>query len=261
MRLGNTFARRRRLGPLSALALIGISIAVIACGQSSNQCALAPNCPTPSVTTMVTSSPTRPSPVPPNWRLALSDPLTDRNSAHEWDIGADGLGTDRELTEKGYRLTAPANGNIEGLANNPQDTFTDFIYQVTVSIQSGTTGDGGGAGLIFRSDEDGNDYSFTMDVNGGWSLERYQNSDPPLSTVLKDGSEADPIFRTGFGQTNIIMVAVVGNTITPYINNHALASASDNLIRRGLVGVAVNGSTAPAAAVFSDARVWIPPTG
>ncbi len=256
---------------IEGLAAVIILSMFVACGESPAPCALAPSCASATATVRptttaapITPTPSRvpvlPSPVPPNWRLALDDAFTDNNSISEWDIGVDDPGTNREFTSEGYRLTAPKNGVIEGLANNPRDTFTDFFFQATMTIESGTTDNGGGAGLVFRSDEDGSDYSFTMDVNGDWSVERYQNTSPPHLKSLKDGTAVRPLFATGFGQKNILTVEVVGNTITVFVNNNALATMSDSLIHQGQLGLTVNGGQATAAvAVFTDARVWIPP--
>lgn len=224
----------------------------------SGNSAAAASSPTVTVCREVTCAPAV---VRSTWLVQLSDSLQSNNAGNMWDLGPDPdePGTNRFFSGGSYHLRAPAGKNIEGLANKPEDNFTDFYVQVTRTILAGTTDENGGAGLLVRSDDSGSDYVYSFDAMGNCTFDLYQSQTDKTSVLQECASS---YFKKGYGQANVLGLMAVGNRFILYVNDHAVAPQPqpNSAIGGGLLGFEVDAGISDAAeASYANVGVWTPP--
>lgn len=208
-------------------------------------------------TTSTTSTPptlSKPRWVPLQWQLRLQDSLQS-NECETWICGPDDTGTNRTFSSEGYELSTPANGSIQGTNNKPANTFSNFYYQATVIIKSGTN-DSGDVGLVFRLDDKDSDYIFDFDSSGDWELS-YYNTPTDKEKLLGQGTSTT--FNQGTKASNVLGVLAVANAFTLYVNGNELATVTDpnHRVSGKQIGFEVDAGTSVSAdAVFSDVEVW-----
>ena len=107
--------------------------------------------------------------------------------------------------------------------------------------------------VVFRADVNNNNfYDFEVCQDGSYYLALYSNGNGKYVIQPKNSSS----IKTGLNQDNIVAVVAQGKSITLYINNQNLSTATDSSFSSGsvgLVGDAVNGSTDVA---YAFAKVW-----
>jgi len=91
-------------------------------------------------------------------------------------------------------------------------SFSDFAFQVNMTIVTGSARDGGG--LVFRSSSN-SFYRLRIGVDGSYDLVNQNN------TVASGSSSA---IKTGLNRTNVITVVAQGQHIYMYVNKQLIAS-------------------------------------
>ena len=112
-------------------------------------------------------------------------------------------------------------------------------------------------GIVFRvNNTNSTFYDFLLGQDGSYTLTRYTS----VSTlqVLKNGDPATPVsaIHTGTGQTNLIAVVAISNTLTLYVNHQQIATVNDSTYSQGQLGFAVENDGHPTEVAFQNARVW-----
>jgi hypothetical protein len=219
--------------------------------------------PTPSITapTSITSTAVPPaqsstlvsSLIPAGQQPVINDPLKDNAQGYQWDIDNSATGS-CNFVQGHYLLTAPAGSNGEGCNTEASNSvFSNFVYQIQMTILSGVDNSQAGAGPIFRVNTSGSgqQYQVTFDEKGDWDVETdVQN--------LSGASCANPCpnFHQGFGQPNIITIRASGSSIQIQINGYPLGSYTDSTYSTGYIGVQLTPGTDNGSVAFSNVRVW-----
>jgi len=188
-----------------------------------------------------------PDPYPPGGgMLALLDPLRDNSQGNNWDTTANCA-----FTGGAYHVSAP-NVHVFVSCAAKSTNFSNFAYEVQMQIIKGDVG-----GIIFRADTTHNThYLFNVTDTGNYEL------------LLCSGNTCHDIIATassiaihnGLNQANLVAVVAIGNTITLYVNNQKIASATDSTYSHGAIGVAANAFATnghPTEVVFSNAKAWM----
>lgn len=112
-------------------------------------------------------------------------------------------------------------------------TYTNIAAQVATTLVDGP--ESAAAGLIFRYQDNKNFYMFNVSDNGQYNLEVRKND---AMTTLIDWTPSTTIKNKG--ETNVLRVETVDNTITLYINGTKLETTTDNTFNKGQLAIAVN---------------------
>ena len=177
---------------------------------------------------------------PPFTILALNDPLS-TNSASGWNEVSE-----CQFTSAGYQVSiAQAGYYQECLATSTN--FSDFAYQVTMTIAQGDCG-----GLVFRAVDAQNYYILYVCQNGQYQSARYVKNVNTGSTSLTTSSA----IHTGLHQVNTVAVVVQGDTFNFYVNGQHIYSVTDTTFTHGAVGVVANDNTSPTTVDYTNALVW-----
>lgn len=201
-----------------------------------------------------TTSPTNSPLIPAGQAPVINDPLKDNSGGYQWDTGSFSGGS-CNFVQGQYQVTAPA-GATNGVgcsAESSNSKFSNFVYQIQMTILTGVDNDQAGAGVIFRVNTagTGQQYQVLFDVAGNWSV----------ATDAKDLSGGNcanpcPYFHTGANHPNIITVRAAGNSIQVQINGYMLGSYTDNTYTSGFIGVQVDPGTDNGSVAFSNVQVW-----
>jgi len=228
----NTETMNRRPGFATALLLVGLAVLVAVGG---------------SVAFFYITRSNQQSPYPAYGTLALDDPLSDNSQGHFWSVGGDPSGT-CDFTGGAYHVKAIQPNNGKGCVANT--SFSDFAYQIQMTIIKGDAGD-----IIFRDDTKGNGYYFFINQDGQYEFGIYNCSgDNCKSNALRNGSSA--AINTGLNQSNLVAVVASGTTIELYVNHQKIDSVSDSSYSQGEIGVVAYDVNSPTEVVFSNAKVW-----
>lgn len=199
--------------------------------------------PTPTQA-VATSTPT-PIPTPTQQAsngLVLNDPLTAQD-ANQWDVMTYAGGGGCSFTGGAYEASMPQIGHFASCMAQATN-FSDFTYQVQMTILSGTDRDGGG--LIFRSNTK-EQYRLRVGTNGSFDLVDQER------TLVSSSNSA---IKTGLNQTNVLKVVASGSSISLYANGQFLAKVNDTASSSGQIGLMAIGFTDPTTVAFSNAQVW-----
>ncbi len=198
----------------------------------------------PTPTPQLVSTPTPiPTPTPQaSGGPALSDPLTGQD-ANQWDVLNFAGGGGCSFTGGAYHASMPQIGHFASCMARATN-FSNFTYQVQMTIFSGTSTDGGG--LIFRSNTN-EQYRFRVGTDGSYDL-----VDP--TQTLTSGSS--PAIKTGLNQTNVLKVVARGGNISLYVNGQFIARVNDSSSSSGQIGLMAVAFTNPTNVAFSNAQVW-----
>ena len=190
--------------------------------------------PTPTAAPQTTNSPAG--------VLTLDDTLSTPN-ANKWDVFTySGNVGGCSYTDGAYHATMKQAGTVS-LCTAHATNFSNFTYQVNMTILSGTASDGGG--LIFRS-ASGKSYRFRVSTDGSFDLVADH-------TLIASSSSA---IKTGLNQTNVLKVKAQDTTISIYVNNVLLANITNSASSTGTIGVFAVDFTQPTDVAFSNAQVW-----
>lgn len=189
-----------------------------------------------------------PNPYPPNTgTLALIDPLKDNTGGNKW---SETSGSDGSCGFNGgaYHVadTAP-NFFVYCVAENT--SFSDFAYQVTMTIDKGDCG-----GIVFRVDLNTNSfYHFVVCQSGVMLLSVYSNNNSGKVLIQAKASSA---IQTGLNAQNVIGVVAQGSSISVFINNQNVGSVTDSSLTSGSIGVIAEAINNASDAFYSNAKVW-----
>ncbi|TME05404.1 MAG: serine/threonine protein kinase [Chloroflexi bacterium] len=141
-------------------------------------------------------------------------------------------------------------GNCYASATN----FTDFAYQVEVTIISGTTG-----GIWFRNASSANydAYYFYIHTDGRYDfLKETLNAQQTYDATSLAGGTS-PTIRRGLNQPNLVAAVARGSTFYFYVNKQYVTIATDNSYKSGAIGVSANSTdTSGSEASFRNLQVW-----
>ena len=112
-------------------------------------------------------------------------------------------------------------------------TYTNIAAEVSTTLVDGP--ESAAAGLIFRYQDNKNFYMFNVADNGQYNLEVRKND---AMTTLIDWTPSSAIKTKG--ETNVLRVEAIDNTITLYINGTKLETTTDNTFTKGQLAIAVN---------------------
>lgn len=178
---------------------------------------------------------------PPFTTLAFSDALTSGNINSGWSSA-----TQCQATSTGYQVSIARAGFLEecfNLSNN----YTDFAYQVNMTITQGDCG-----GLVFRAQDNQNFYTYIICQNGQFNAILFVKNANAGSTKVANSSA----IHTGLNQTNTLAVVVQGDTSNLYVNGQHVDSFTDTTFTHGGIGVLASDNTAPTAVNYTNAVVW-----
>jgi len=229
---------------LLVLVLVGAGIFVfVRLGQNQPPALATPTAvqTTPTITTAQ-------NPYPPHTgTLVLDDPMQDNSKGNKWD----------ESTLSGVGTCGFAGGTYHikvmktGLICNPEASnlvFSNLAFEAKVTILQGDA-----EGIDIRIDQTkGTGYLFSIDTQGNFVLTR--NDSSSQGKTLSSGSHG--AINKGFNQPNLLAIVANGSTISVYVNNQFVASATDSMYTQGQIGVFGSSSNSSADVVVSDARVW-----
>lgn len=178
----------------------------------------------------------------PDMTDALAGP-----SSLKWDLLAYGGGGGCSYTGGTYRA-AMAQSGFFATCMAEASSYRNFLYQVSMTMLSGSTSSKDGGGLIFRG-ATGTAYRLRIGINGSYDLVT------PAKTLATGTSTA---IKTGVGQTNLVAVAASGNTIDIYVNGQLLATLTDTTSSVGQIGLmAVDFSTTGVNVSYRNAQIWL----
>lgn len=188
----------------------------------------------------------------------LVDPLTSPNSQDQWNV-ADVSYISCGFRNGGYDVKVPAGSTGACNTTAPTSVFTNFVYEIDMTIVSGVTNvttSTRGAGLMFRYNNDPNgttnsNYGISFLQDGAYYL--YADNHGPLIS-LRMGTCAS--FHQGAGQTNLIDVEMQGSTMTIFVNNEYLVTATDTHFTSGQIGVEIATDNDSSEVVYSNLKVW-----
>ena len=210
---------------------------------STPQPTLPPPTPMP---TEPPAQPLPPAPTVPNWPLALDDDFDDPSSGFSTGASDD------------YRsFYEDSRYNIEILredwvAWSSRGSLADFVVELDVISH----GEAGGAGIVFRKQDDTRQfYLFAINVDGRYWLRMLT---PDGWELIRDWQESTHI-RTG-AATNRLKVVCLGQEISLYVNDQYLETVQDTSFAEGAVGMLAGTSLGEPYARFSfdNLRVYAP---
>lgn len=154
-----------------------------------------------------------------------------------FDNPRSGWGKDqREQFERGYR-----NGeySIELRTPNwfvwahPAGKFTDVSVEVNARLASGAPD--GHFGVLCRYVDAENFYYFGVSADGYYAIFRRTGENVKILTGDGSGMLPSPAIRTG--ERNHIRAVCQGDSLSLYVNDEMIATASDRTLTRGYVGL------------------------
>lgn len=181
--------------------------------------------------------------------LVLGDSLNNNRKGNNWDVNTSSDG------KAGCQFTG---GTYHAVELDPRyfyycvaknTTFSDFTYQVEMTIVKGDAG-----GIGFRLDQTSGQltgYFVFISTKGDYWMTSYDGNSS--KQVVSGTSTA---IKTGLNQSNVIAVVARGDTLELYVNEQFITRVVDNTYSQGQIGVTVYPFSNPAEAVFSNAKVW-----
>jgi hypothetical protein len=200
-----------------------------------------------NTTTTVVAAHSNPYP-PQSGTLVLNDPLSDNSKGYNWDVTPTSFGT-CTFTGGAYDVVA-TNNHTYHRCGAQGTNFSNFTYEVEVKILTGSC-----AAMIFRGDfPNYHYYYFHICQDGSYALWLYTQNGPETKAFVESSSSS---IHTGLGQSNLMAVVAMNDSITLYVNHQAIYTVHDSTYSQGEIGVAVDNDTSPTEAVFSNAKVWM----
>ena len=211
--------------------------------------------PSPTLTPIASSTPTPDRAGTP----FLVDPMTGPNNQEQWNV-VDVSYISCGFTNGGYDVKVPADSTGACNTNAPATIFTNFVYEIDMTIVSGVTNvtsSTRGAGLMFRYNNDPNgttnsNYGIGFLQDGTYYL--YADNHGPLVSL---GMGTCTSFHQGARQTNLIDVEMQGSTMTLFVNNVYLMTATDTRFKSGQLGVQIASGNDSSEVVYSNLKVWM----
>lgn len=177
------------------------------------------------------------------WRVVFADKF-DSNKNH-WEVGPsdDQYASITHTVANGvYTWDVTSHQDFIGWNRINKTTYTDFSFSADVkqTVESGSSD----AGLVFREDPNGNFYYFGVTNDQQYLLAVYNKGE---WSNLVDWTQSDALL---IDQPNRLTVIAQGNHFVLYINGQYVNEASDDKIKKGLNGLAVELSPENSHAVY-----------
>jgi hypothetical protein len=180
---------------------------------------------------------------------AFNDPMNNRSGPGKWDVGTTSAQSGCAFTNNQYTVGEAQLGYFQPCIARGT-SFTNFVYQVSVTI---TQGDAAQAGILFRIDNDNQAYYFfRIGLDSSYALDLYQNNNQ-AHTLLQGTNNA---ILSGLNQINELTVMAQGSTLTFFVNTQYITTTTETTLNAGKIGVAVIDGNTPVSATFSNAQVW-----
>jgi len=171
--------------------------------------------------------------------LILDDPLVDNSKGYGWDEA-------KCKFSQGAYVTSTSGGYSYCAATNTD--FSDFVYQVQVTITKGDCG-----GIVFRLG--GTIYDFFLICQDQSYAFFMHTTNTALLSAAASGTS--PAIHRGLNQSNFIAVEAQGSSIKLYANHQLLKSIDDNVTTHGQIGVIADDLHGhPTSVTFSNADMW-----
>jgi hypothetical protein len=184
-------------------------------------------------------------PYPPNTgTLVLDDPIHDNSKGSKWDEGTITNAGTCGFTGGAYHI----HPLVKGLICVPEASnlvFSNLAFEVKLTITQGDQ-----AAVIVRLNQtNANGYYFYITTGGTYSLCSNTCTKPLMSGSIN-------AINKGLNQTNLVALVANGSSISAYVNNQYITSATDTTNTQGQIGIEAFSSSGPGDVVASDARVW-----
>ena len=154
-------------------------------------------------------------------------------------------GIDCIFTNNAYHIRG-ASGMILPACMDEQNTYTNFVFQVQMTVIKGS-----GGGIIFRDDTSGNFYSFTVMDSSLYSLFAWNESETDGKPLAFGRTAVDKT-------TNTLAVMAQGSKIAMFVNKHYIGSVDNTYSSTGTIGFA-GGRTSMQDNIdvaFSHFQIW-----
>ena len=182
---------------------------------------------------------------------ALNDSLS-APSSNNWDqLSASNSTQSGSCAYAGgaYESSMPTKGFFQPCyAEAP--TFTNFAYQVQMTIKQGDEG-----GILFRANTANSKfYLLRITQSGAYDLFVYiDNQGTHAKNLL---SNSTTLFKTGLNQPNTITVVAQGGNLYFYVNGQYFDNVNNTTLSSGKIGVFAESNTNSTVVAFSNAKVW-----
>ena len=177
----------------------------------------------------------------------LNDPLSDNSNNNNWDTSSGTKASGCAFNNSTYHVIERQKGYFQPCLAEATN-FSDFAYEVQMTMDTGTQG-----GIVFRANgSQSTFYLFRIGIDGSYFLDLYQGNATPV--LLSYGYTA--AITPGLSQQNTIAVIAVQNTLTLYVNQQYVATATNANLSSGAIGVVAYDDSVPTDIVFSNAQVW-----
>ena len=180
--------------------------------------------------------------------LVLSDPLNNNSSAAQygWETN-----TGCVFTSGAYRVTAAKQGSSPQTCTAQKTTFTNFTYQIQLSIETG--GDNAAGGIFFRADPVSNQgYIILLRIDGYYEVDLA--SGPNHFNTIQSGMLA--AHGLGFHQVHTLGIVANGSHISVYLDQNQITLVSDTTFTSGKIGVFSQFGSSSTMVAYTNAKVW-----
>jgi hypothetical protein len=144
------------------------------------------------------------------------------------------------FADNGYQAAMPTLGHVVQCLEQTY-SFSDFAFQVQMTIHSGANGDGGG--LVFRSTS-GAVYRLRVGVDGSYDL---------TSTDARGTSSA---IKTGVNQANLLTVIAQGGLLSLYVNKQCIIQIGSTASSQGQIGFMAVAWSQAVNVTYTNVQVW-----
>ena len=177
----------------------------------------------------------------PTFVDALQDPTISRwgtvdKPTYGCNIQSDGLHVRVADTGKFYYCTSG------------RGKFAAFAFQVEMKMLKGN-----GGGILFSSDNQGNEQYFHMYPDGSYDVFTEQNH--KFGSIIAQGTASLTPIQAGIKST--LAIIVQGNEVYLYLNRKLIKNFQDATYTSGFVGVGADDKGAPAEVVYTNAQLWM----
>ncbi|HEY0757187.1 MAG TPA: hypothetical protein VGD98_24750 [Ktedonobacteraceae bacterium] len=180
--------------------------------------------------------------------LVLDDALKDNSGSAKYGWA---LNSQCSFTGGAYQVVSPP--SFIQLCTGQSTNFSDFTFEVQMTIKSGPAAAAGG--VFFRANADtGLIYILFVGSNGSYELDVRTGNSAGSSHTLRSGQIAN--FATGFFQVHMIGVVANGPVLSVYVDQQQVSQVNDPTYTSGQIGVIANYNGGSATVAYTNAKVW-----
>jgi hypothetical protein len=187
--------------------------------------------------------------------LVTSDPMHDNSKGNKWDEATmnDQQGTGKDVcgfTGGAYHLTRTTKGALICDPEAANLTLSNVVFEATITLVQGDE-----AGIEVSVDQaKDTGYVSSLTPDGHYVIDSVNGSNQQNPyKILASGQ--NKVIKTGLNQTNVMALAMNGNTISLYVNGQYVDAAQDTTYKSGQLGLYGYGANNLDVAV-SNVRVW-----